>query len=196
MYCQRLITLWILFLCLAQGIHAANDQQNYYRTFWNPQYHGKMLDYCLQDKKHCGEPVANQYCRAMGYDKSNQSTIAHNVGVTRYFATCKECKAWNCNGFKRITCVAKHLHKPPRSYYFRARQFVYPRFNHYRIDWCYTPGKGCGERAAFSFCRRMGYSKTQHFEKESRVVATRALGNQQLCFGDQCNGFKSITCYR
>lgn len=193
----------VLVICLKIGClislcamaNAAN-QANYYRTFWNPQYHAKRLDYCLDDKKTCGKAVANRYCQAMGYDKATEFTIAYDVGVTHFFETCVGCKGWNCQSFKKINCVAKHLHEPTRPYYFRYREFAYPRFNHYRIDWCYQQQQGCGKRAAISFCRRMGYSKATSYTKETHVRATRALGNQRLCFGEQCDGFKRVTCYR
>lgn len=186
-----------LFYASAAVMAASSSQlENYYRTFWSPQYRAKPLDYCLADKKNCGKVVADRYCQTMGYDKSTKHVVAYDVGVTNYFATCIGCKGWNCQAFKQITCSAKHLHQPTRPYYFRARQFVYPRFNHYRVDWCYESGQGCGERAAFSFCRRMGYSKAKNFQRDPHIAATRALGNQRLCFGESCNGFKSITCYR
>ncbi len=34
------------------------------------------------------------------------------------------------------------------------------------------------------------------YKKQENVQATKAIGNQKLCFGDQCRGFSSITCYR
>lgn len=188
--------LSLIFCCLINVAHATHKNEEYYRSFWNPKYHGKLLDYCLVDKKQCGTIVADQYCKMMGYDNSTQSTIAYNVGLTNYLDTCIGCKGLNCNGFMRITCSAKTRHKPIRDYYFRMRKYVFPRFNNYRIDWCYENGHGCGKRAAFSFCRRMGYMRESAYIKESNVAATKALGNQRLCFGKDCNAFKSITCYR
>lgn len=190
----NLVVLTVSFLLSVA--HAADNKQAYYRSFWSPTYHGKLLDYCLPDKKQCGTKVADQYCQMMGYDKSSKSTIAYNVGVTQYLGACTGCKSWMCNGFQRISCVAKTLHKPTKDYYFRSKKYVVPRFNHYRVDWCYKDGKGCGKQAAFSFCRRMGYMHEQGYTIEAHVAATRALGNQRLCFGDDCNAFKSITCYR
>lgn len=196
MKCWRIMFFLVVSFFSVQCCSVALDsQQKFYRTFWNPQYRGTLLNYCLKDGVQCGQPVADRYCQSMGYDRATQSTIAHNVGKTRYFLTCEQCKSWRCNGFKRISCVAEHRHRPPRAYYYRLRQFVYPRYQHYRVDWCYRPGEQCGHRAAFSFCRRMGYSTVKKFEKESNLAATKTLENQQLCFG-VCHGFKSITCYR
>lgn len=189
-------TLFLTACFFLSAAHASDNQQSYYRSFWSPTFHGRSLDYCLPAQKECGSAVADRYCRLMGYDKSSKSTIAYNVGLTNYFGGCSGCKGWTCNGFKRISCVAETRHKPTKDYYFRSKKFVFPRFNHYRVDWCYKNGQDCGKRAAFSFCRHMGYMREQHYEKESHVAATRAIGNQRLCFGDDCNAFSSITCYR
>ncbi len=191
-----LIKIVLIVLCwLSTTIYAA-DQQTYYRNFWNPTYHGRLLNYCIPAQKECGMPVANRYCELMGYDHASKIIVANNVGLTNYFGTCNGCKGWNCKGFSEIVCVAKTLHKPARDYYFRLKKFVVPRFNHERVDWCYQDSQGCGKRAASSFCRRMGFLRAQSFKKESHVTATRSLGNQKLCFGEHCQAFSSITCYR
>ncbi len=68
--------------------------------------------------------------------------------------------------------------------------------NHYRVDWCLKQGKKCGQPAAFSFCRRLGYTKEKSFSKEVALAATKTIGTQELCFDKPCTGFKEITCYR
>ena len=122
--------------------------------------------------------------------------IAKRWGMTHYLGTSIRCTGWTCSGFKLIRCVAKTTHQPPKAYHYRSRSFVFPRFNHYRVDWCYKAGQGCGQRAAYSFCRRMGYAKVSVYNKEEHVLATRAIGDQKLCFGSLCTGFGNITCYR
>lgn len=183
--------------------HAAKDNLSYYRDFWNPNYHGKLLNYCLSNKNillhgvnSCGKNVADKYCKFMGYDSSSKSIIAHNVGFTNYLDTCTGCKGWNCDGFTLIRCVSTIKHSPIKAYYFREQQFVLPRFGHYRIDWCYKNGKYCGQRVANSFCRRMGFVKAVQYKIDRKIKATKSLGNHKLCFGDGCNAFASITCYR
>lgn len=192
--------LGIVFLGMLLGSHvgiAASVSEVYAHDFWAPNYHGKRLDFCLSTKVQCGQAVANSYCQMLGYDAAERFTIDYNLGMTSYLDSKKCCKGWECKGFKLIRCTAKTLHQPKRSYYYRSKRFVKPRFNHYRVDWCYQNGQGCGERAAYSFCRRMGYSKMTTFIKEERLAATRALGNQRLCIGkEKCTGFVSITCYR
>ena len=114
----------------------------------------------------CGIAVASAYCRIMGYEGASQEIIANNV------------------------------HTPPLATYYRLRRYVYPRFNHYRVDWCYDGQKGCGRKAAFSFCRRMGYTDVRQYRMQTQVGAAEALGNQKLCFGNACKGFANIDCYR
>lgn len=168
----------------------------YTHDFWGPRLHGKRLSYCLADNKTCGKEVADKYCQMQGYDGSRRTTIDYNLGVTRYLDSTKNCVGWTCSGFKLLQCSAQTLHKPRRAYYYRTQTFVMPRFNHYRVDWCYENGHDCGERAAFSFCRRLGFMKASRFKQEKGLAATRALGNQRLCFDNNCQGFSSITCHR
>jgi hypothetical protein len=179
----RRFILMVLLLALFGPVNAA-DPENYYRNFWNPTFHGQRLNYC-NFKGQCGLPVACQYCKMMGYKEANKQIIANNVGLTNFILSKGQCKGWQCNGFKLIRCVGKINHKPPQQYYYTSRRFVFPRFENYRIDWCYVNGKGCGQRAAYSFCRRMGYAAAEKFKMEECVPATKALGNQRLCFGDR-----------
>ena len=186
--------LFLLFVIL-NNAHAGL-QQNYYRTFWSPEFHGHRLDYCMAQGKQCGLPVANRYCQLMGYERSNQHVMDYNVGMTQDFVNRKPCKGWQCNGFMKIRCVNKLTHHPVSAYYYRAQEFVFPRFNHDRVDWCYEHGKGCGLRAAQSFCRRMGYARAKHYEMQDHVSQTRAIGNHEVCVGEDCNAFSRIVCYR
>lgn len=191
------ITLLFLYALLFSSVNAGSADK-YSRTFWNPLFHGQRLDYCASWNKNCGIPVANQYCQMMGYKNADQQIIDYNVGLTKYLSTpkSKPCKGFGCNGFMLIRCVGEYAHKPVSSYYYRSQAFVFPRFNHSRIDWCYKDGKGCGKQAAHSFCRRMGYMRAQHYKMQSNVSETRALGNHKLCLGVSCKAFSSITCYR
>ncbi len=197
---MTLIRRAILLLCIAISLigeaSAENKKHNFYRNFWNPTYHVQRLNYCMLDGKICGLSLANKYCQMMGYERANEAIIDYNVELTNYLLTNAQCRGWNCNGFTLITCVGNFSEKPPQNYYYRSQRFVFPRFGEYRVDWCYENGHGCGQRAAFSFCRRMGYMNAELYKKQENVQATKAIGNQKLCFGDQCRGFSSITCYR
>lgn len=186
----------ILMLLTAAQSSAAGKTDEYYRNFWHPLYNAERLNYCAADEKECGIKVATRYCQMMGYDYADQHIIAYNVGLTHYIDSDASCKGWQCNGFMTIRCVGKTSHTPPQPYYYRSQRFVYPRFNNYRVDWCYEKHGKCGRVVADSFCRRMGYMRAQEYAKQEHVAATKALNDQELCFGQECSGFSSITCYR
>ncbi len=191
---MSLLRYAFLMMLVWGGAHAS--KQDYYHTFWNPGFHGQRLDYCMGADKACGLPVAKQYCQRMGYDDATQHMIDYNVGKTQAFLNRKPCKGWQCNGFTLIKCKAKFTHQPISSYYYRQQEFVFPRFNHERVDWCYEDEKGCGKKAATSFCRRMGYLRAKHYKIQPHVSQTRAIGNHKVCVGNHCNAFSRIVCYR
>lgn len=189
------IILGVLACLLLCNTSMAARNDDYYRNFWMPKYHGKRLNYCTLDGK-CGLPVATKYCQLMGYARADQQIIDNNVGLTNYLFCNARCKGWQCNGFKTIRCVENMSHNPPKAYHYRLRRFVYPRFNNYRVAWCYDGHSGCGRRSAFSFCRRMGYKDVRNYKIQKCIAATKAIGNQKLCFGILCNAFEYIDCFR
>ncbi len=190
------IIVLLLAISLSGQANAGVHQQTFSRNFWRPTFHIQRLNYCTLDGKECGLVVASKYCKMMGYERADEAIIDYNIGLTNYLLSSAQCKGWRCNGFMLITCAGDFSHKPGKNYYYRSQRFVFPRIAHYRIDWCYENGLGCGQRAAYSFCRRMGYMNAQYYKKQEDVSATKALGNQKLCFGEDCSGFSSITCYR
>ena len=190
--------LYVVFLFCSFVVQAGSVEQsnNAFRNFWHPTYQGERLDYCTLDGKECGQAVANHYCHMLGYDYSSQNVIAHNIGLTQYINSKARCKGWRCNGFMTIACATSLSHKPPKPYHYREKRFVDPRYNDYRVDWCYDRQHGCGSRAANSFCNRIGFMQAKYFVKETQVGATKTIGSQELCFGNHCNAFKMIVCYR
>lgn len=193
----RSLVIFILLLCtFSTWVNASHTPNKAFRSFWHPKFLGERLDYCTLDGKECGHQVANRYCRMLGYDYSSQSIIAHNIGLTNYISSRAQCKGWRCNGFMTIDCTIGLSHKPPKPYHYSEKKFVYPRYNDYRIDWCYNQHNGCGRRAANSFCSRMGYMKAKRFKQETHITATKTIGSQELCFGNGCNSFRLIVCSR
>jgi len=192
----RLLMVGLFFSIVFVNQANSKNQERFTRNFWSPPYRSERLSYCSLDCKECGLAVANRYCKIMGYEKASEAIIEYNVGLTHFLFTQARCKGWQCNGFKLITCTAHFRRKPPQDYYYRSQRFVFPHFDHYRVDWCYENGRGCGHKAAYSFCRRMGYMRDESYEKEEHVAATKAIGNQRLCFGQVCSGFSKIDCYR
>lgn len=196
MFLRYAIMSCLLFMLLPWVSSVEATKPQYYRNYWSPMYQGARLNYCMLDAKTCGQAVADDYCRMMGYQSANEALKANNVGVTHFLASHAKCQGWQCDGFKLIRCVGKIKHQPMQGYYYRYRRFVYPRFGHYRVAWCYADHKHCGEKAAYSFCRRMGYMGSKRYTQQQGVQATKSLGDQKLCFGSDCTGFHEIICYR
>ena len=191
---QLFIAMTFIFtlpIAFGQGI-----SNSFTRDFWHPLYHGQRLSYCTYDGAKCGHGVAKKYCQAMGYLRASSEIEDFNVGLTHYISTQAVCHGWRCHGFKLIRCQGRLSHNLSSLYYYRSVRFVYPRFLHYRIDWCYQGRRQCGQRAAHSFCRRMGYRQAQSFNIERHVAVTRHIGSGELCFGNVCRGFSQITCFR
>lgn len=185
----------ILSLLLPLSSYSANNAE-YYRIFWNPTVRGQLLNYCEVNKSICGKAVADRYCREMGYARSNQFVKAYNVGLTHFIEASIRCKGWECNSFKHIRCVEFIDNTPPKQWHYRFNHFVYPRVDNYRLNWCYEGEQGCGRKAAFAFCRHQGFMDVKYFKLQSHVAATKSIGNQQLCFNNNCKGFAVIDCKR
>ena len=193
----RSMLVFLVIFCSFMGqLNASSSQNKAFRSFWHPTFLGERLDYCTVDGHECGKAVAHRYCQMLGYDYSSQNIIAYNIGLTHFIASRAECKGWRCNGFMTIDCATGISNTPPKPYHYREKKFAYPRFNDYRINWCYSENKGCGARAANSFCSRMGFMQAKHFVKESQISATKTIGSQELCFGANCDAFKLIVCSR
>lgn len=193
---QRVLATIVMIVCLSDTTCANTKQNLMYRDFWHPLYHGERLNYCSLDGKSCGLTLATQYCKGMGYTHATQAIKAPNLGLTHFFPVSARCRGWNCHGFTTINCAMPNSHPPAKAYHYREKQFTVPRFNHYRLDYCYEPNKGCGKRAADAFCIKMGYAKALRFERETKILATKNLSQGNLCFGQSCDGFKNIICYR
>ena len=185
-----LLLLWVV------SAHALTRDEIFHRDFWSPTYHIKRLNYCTPNGKECGLPLASRFCKLLGYVKADKVLIEYNVGETNYFPTAASCKGCQCNGFKLIRCMGYISHKPSNRAYYRNMRYVFPRFEGSRVDWCFDKEQGCGQRAANSFCRRMGYRRANAYKRQEHVLATRTIGSQRLCFGTMCRGFHYITCYR
>lgn len=192
----RSVFVALFLIGLFNYSHAKQGDNDYYRSFWSPMYVGQRLAYCTDNQKECGLPVAHRYCQMMGYQQADYQVIDLNIGLAHYLFSSQSCKGWDCNGFMFIRCRSNMNQASKPSYAYRLKQFVFPRFNHSRVAWCYADEKNCGKRAATSFCRRMGYMKARHYTIDHHVSQTRALGDHRLCLGRNCDAFGSITCYR
>ena len=186
--------LFMMILCIAHVTAHARGQ--FFRSFWYPMYHGERLAYCTRDEKKCGQDIARAYCQEIGYAEAKDQRIEHNVGKTYFWEQGGECLGWKCDGFLLISCAGKFKSHPPKEYTYRIKVFMYPRFENHRVDWCLNQGKSCGHPAAYSYCRRMGYSKDKQYTQDEHVPATKTLGDRSLCYGKKCRGFEKIECQR
>lgn len=182
-------------MVLVSGV-AISAKQYHSQIFLHPMFHGERLSYCMLGDDKCGDVVAQKYCHLMGYERSNKFTKAYNVGLTNYIDGNWRCKGWRCNSFGLIRCLGPLSHPPAQPYQYRFKKFAFPRYETYRLAWCYKSGTGCGHHAAYAFCRYLGYMKVTHYEKETKVAATKTIGDNSLCFGDHCNSFREIKCER
>ncbi len=80
----------------------------------------------------------------------------------------------------------------------RGQFFSEPKWNGYRLDWCYTAGAQCGVRAATEWCKRQGFAGATDFQDDPDVgkknIRTIVLSNGGICTSTVCDSFKSITC--
>ncbi|OGV27433.1 MAG: hypothetical protein A3F18_03900 [Legionellales bacterium RIFCSPHIGHO2_12_FULL_37_14] len=175
----------------------AKQNLTLHRNFWTPIYRGTPINYCFKDEITCGYEVANLYCHLMGYQNADRIIKAYNLGHTRYLASSQHCFNPNCNGFKMIRCKGKIIHKPIPSYLYTKKHFPYPRYKGERLAFCADgKAKGCGQKAAYSFCRRQGYMQTIGYKQEKNLPITKAINNQRICIASRCHGFEYIDCER
>jgi len=82
----------------------------------------------------------------------------------------------------------------------RQQVFNRPRVpKGFRVDWCHFFGRECGEAAATAFCRMNGFQRAISFEIENDIGAaspTYVIGDDKLCTGQTCDGFRFIVCQK
>ena len=82
----------------------------------------------------------------------------------------------------------------------KTQSFTSPSVRGVRLDWCAHFGIGCGKTAADFFCQQNGFSTADRFTIDENVgrrgVATLVLGDNRLCRGPTCSGFRVIICSR
>lgn len=72
--------------------------------------------------------------------------------------------------------------------------FREPRINGFRLDWCYSWGKECGQPTADEFCRRQGFKSALRFEQVRGVGPTQVISTGEICSVPACAAFLYITC--
>jgi hypothetical protein len=62
------------------------------------------------------------------------------------------------------------------------------------LDYCLTWATDCGKPAADAYCRAAGYAAATNFTPRPRAGQTYVIGSGQVCNGDFCTAFASVTC--
>ena len=74
-----------------------------------------------------------------------------------------------------------------------VRNFFAPAVEGSRIDNCLTGKADCGKPAADAFCVKEGFTESILFQRET-ASATRQLGSDAMCEGENCISFRRIKC--
>ena len=80
-----------------------------------------------------------------------------------------------------------------------VKQYLKPKIDGYRLDWCYKWGIQCGEAAADRFCKSRGFEQSVSFAIAEDIGATnptKVMGTGQICEDPFCDGFSKISCER
>lgn len=189
--------LGFLLVFSSAMVDASSDtlpQKRLYRIFWHPQLGGERLNYCNETKTECGKSIANGYCQTLGFHHARRFELAYHLGLTHFLSGKNACQGWQCSGFDWIECAgARNYQQRPESDYSQAL-FVKPRWKKMRLDYCYDGTRGCGQRAAYAYCRWQGYLHVVSFKKSSNVLASRQMGRGKQCYGKHCEGYEYIIC--
>lgn len=78
------------------------------RNFFTPTVGGDRLSFCVNSGDACGKPIADAWCRAVGFDKAlsyrRASFNTNQPTVARYADTGGLCTGEDCESFRQIKC--------------------------------------------------------------------------------------------
>lgn len=164
-----------------------------------PLFQGLRLDYCSTTPNNgsaedCGQPAADAWCRALGYDLTTGFTGPTPVdpgNKTLAIASNQTCEATpgrNCSTFVVINCI-------------RSKLFLDPTVNGTLLDWCVDGDKGCGREAANAFCIKQGFSHGSWsyggpYVSGFRDTIQPTTGRVCDSKAEKCQAFSSIFCER
>ncbi len=97
------------------------------------------------------------------------------------------------NPVRKRSCISGIKRTIPKT----MKTFRYPKINGYRLDWCRLWAQDCGEGAADTFCKRMGFKRAINFQEDYDIGArspTYVIDSGKICNQSFCDGFKYITC--
>jgi hypothetical protein len=76
-------------------------------SFSPPKWKGYRLDWCVNWSEDCGQPAADAFCKAKGFEYATHFAQDPRIGSldpTRLIGTDAVCDQDMCDGFKYITC--------------------------------------------------------------------------------------------
>ena len=98
------------FLALAVASTMTQAQAST-RSFFTPTVAGDRLSFCLVDRQDCGKPIADAWCRAVGFQEvlnyQRDHSTTRQFNVARYADTGGICTGTNCESFRQIKCWRK-----------------------------------------------------------------------------------------
>lgn len=173
----------------------------YFAEAW---FNGEPVDGCLNYGRNCGQPAADNFCQAMGFERAIEQAFGFNpVSRTLVLGDNRICTIPNgCGHLVAVTCIADGAAAPqPPAANGGAQQGQYGFFaeawyNGERVDGCLNFGRNCGQDAADRFCQVMGYIYAVD-GAYSTVVADRSLvlGDNRICERrNGCGQLVNVTC--
>jgi uncharacterized C2H2 Zn-finger protein len=182
-YIYRYLPVLIL---LVFSINSATANQ---RTFTNPRVQGHIVDNCKTWATNCDGGGAQLFCQSKGYNRA--VNWQHNRPGSTYVMGSKQvCRGNFCVGYSSITCRDDNVPTPPVA---GKTTFKNPRVNGHIVDNCKTWATNCGGGGAQLFCQSKGYNRAVNWQ-HNRPGTTYVMGSKQVCRGDFCVGYSSITC--
>jgi hypothetical protein len=141
------------------------------------------------------------------YDNSQASARIEPGGGAYGLNTCLQGYVWREARPSVLVCVrpetrdqAAYDNSQAKNRLVSDDEYKYrsPRWNDYRLDWCFKWGTECGKPAADNFCMRRRWTGARDFEADPNIGASEATmvsSSNQVCDQSTCTGFKYITCY-
>ena len=101
---------WFAVLALVALILTVSDRSANAgtRNFFKPTVGGDRLSFCVGSGNTCGKPIADAWCRAIGFEEALNYQRERGGGgqtiVARYADTGGVCRGKDCQVFRQIKC--------------------------------------------------------------------------------------------
>lgn len=103
---QKLLLITGLLTAMAPVLSEPSNAGT--RNFFTPTVGGDRLSFCVNAGDACGKPIADAWCRAVGFEEALNYRRDHagtnRPNVTRYADTGGVCSGQGCESFGQIKC--------------------------------------------------------------------------------------------